>query len=136
MNFSSINTPRHISEWELTGLTPRSSDVVGPPYVSESPFSVECTLYSHQDIFSRVDGHKTATLVILEVQRFHIWDDALRADKTTALMEKLRPVFRCGGITYGTAFDGFELPRPEAFRKVRLEEKVSKILEATEREDK
>ncbi|KAH8883613.1 hypothetical protein GQ53DRAFT_771581 [Thozetella sp. PMI_491] len=129
MNFTSINTPRHISEWEIAGLTPRPSEVVKPPFVAESPFSAECKLYSHHDVHSRVHGRRTATLVIMEVQRFHIWDDALRADKATALMEKLRPVFRCGGITYGTAFDGFELPRPEAFRTVRLEERVSKILE-------
>ncbi|KAH8678270.1 hypothetical protein BX600DRAFT_507229 [Xylariales sp. PMI_506] len=136
MNFSSINTPSHVSEWELAGLTPHPSDVVKPPFVSEAAFSAECTLHSHQDMFSRVSGKRTATVVYLEVQRFHVWEDAMREDKATALMEKLRPVFRCGGITYGTCFDGFELPRPEAFRAVRLGEKAGRILQEADKKRK
>ncbi|KAK9421705.1 putative Flavin reductase like domain-containing protein [Seiridium unicorne] len=129
-NFSSVNTPRHISEWELTGLTPVPGDVVKAPYIAESPFSIECKLLHHQDFFSVNDSSvRTATLMILQVVRFHIWEDVLNEDRATADMAKLRPVFRAGGITYGTCFNGFEIPRPEAFRNVRQDPEVEAIVQ-------
>ncbi|KAF3017195.1 hypothetical protein E8E14_012466 [Neopestalotiopsis sp. 37M] len=129
-NFTSVNTPRHISEWELSGLTPVSGDIVKPPYIAESPFSVECRLLHHQDLFSVKDSSvRTATLMILQAVRFHIWKDVLNDDRATADMAKLRPVFRAGGITYGTCFNGFEIPRPEAFRHVRENPEVEAIVQ-------
>ncbi|KAI1866728.1 uncharacterized protein JN550_007581 [Neoarthrinium moseri] len=132
-NFTSVNTPPHISEWELAGLTPIPGDVVKVPYVGESPYSVECKYYSHQDFYSRVDpGVKTATQIIVEIVRFHIWEDALGPDRATADARKLRPVARLGGITYGNLFEGFEIPRPDAFRALRQDERVDKILKEQE----
>ncbi|CAK7235594.1 hypothetical protein SBRCBS47491_009349 [Sporothrix bragantina] len=43
------------------------------------------------------------------------WRGDPGADMATAKMEKLRPIFRAGGITYYTFFRGFELQRPPAF---------------------
>jgi flavin reductase (DIM6/NTAB) family NADH-FMN oxidoreductase RutF len=127
---TSINTPHHISEWSLSGLTPSPSTLIKPPFVLESPFSAECKLFSHQELRSKKDGERTATLVLLEVVRFHVWEDALGKDEATVDLAVTRPVFRAGGIQYGTCFQGFELPRPEAFRKVREGERVRGILEA------
>ncbi|KAH8892659.1 hypothetical protein GQ53DRAFT_646937 [Thozetella sp. PMI_491] len=127
-NFTSVNTPPHISEWKLSGLTPVMGQIVKAPYVAESPYSVEYKYYSHQDFYSRVEpGVRTATTILVEIVKFHIWEDAIGADRATADIPKLRPVFRCGGIMYGTAFDGFEIPRPEALRKLRGDQKVDKI---------
>lgn len=39
-----------MSEWELTGLTPVPSDVVKPPRVGESAFSMECVLDHAHDV--------------------------------------------------------------------------------------
>ncbi|KAI1340158.1 hypothetical protein F5Y15DRAFT_423180 [Xylariaceae sp. FL0016] len=129
-NFTSVNTPAHISEWELAGLTPAASDVVAPPYVAESPYSVECRLHSHQHFHSNVaPGVRTATMVVVEIVRFHVWEDALAPDRATADARKLRPVFRAGGITYGSCFDVFELPRPDAFRDIRQDEAVERIVQ-------
>lgn len=72
---------------------------------------------------------RTATLMILQAVRFHIWEDVLNDDRATADMAKLRPVFRAGGITYGTCFNGFEIPRPEAFRHVRENPEVEAIVQ-------
>jgi flavin reductase (DIM6/NTAB) family NADH-FMN oxidoreductase RutF len=129
-NFTSVNTPSHISEWELSGLTPVAGEAVRPPYVAESPYSVECRLHSHQDIYSKVTPEvRTCTLVIVEVVRFHIWEDALGPDLATADPKLLRPVFRAGGIIYGSCWDAFELPRPDAFRNIRKDDAVEKIVQ-------
>jgi hypothetical protein len=67
--------------------------------------------------------------MIVQIVRFHIWEDVLNADGTTADMAKLRPIFRAGGITYGSCYHGFELPRPEAFRALRQDPEVEAIVQ-------
>ena len=127
-NATSVNTPPHISEWDLSGLHQRSSVVVSPPHVAESPFSIEVKYFSHTEIFSPGTGKRTATMVLVEAVRYHCRADAIGADRATVDVAKLRPCFRAGGITYGVAFDGFEIPRPEAFRKVREREDVKALI--------
>ncbi|KAL4805157.1 hypothetical protein BDV18DRAFT_142001 [Aspergillus unguis] len=97
-NFASTNSPMNVSEWDLSGLTQKESDLVKPAHVAESPYSVECRLHSTQEFFSKTDPSvQTSTLVVVEVVRFHIWEDALGEDRATADVTKLRPVFRAGG---------------------------------------
>jgi flavin reductase (DIM6/NTAB) family NADH-FMN oxidoreductase RutF len=119
----------------LAGLHPAASSVVKPPYVAESPYSVECKLHSHQDIVSSRTGKRTATLVLAEVVRFHVWKDAISEDKATVDPAQLRPVFRAGGITYGTCLTGFELPRPPAFRTLAHVGVVQDILKHKETQE-
>ncbi|KAK3723761.1 hypothetical protein LTR37_001642 [Vermiconidia calcicola] len=127
-NACSINTPPHLSEWPLSGLHPRPSELVKPPYAAESAFSIELQYYSHQEITSPRSGKRSATMVLLQAVLFHVREDAISADKATVDIAKLRPVFRAGGITYGTCFQGFELPRPEAFRKLREGEEMQRLV--------
>lgn len=127
-NSTSVNTPPQVSEWELSGLHQRPSIQVSPPHVAESPFSIELRYYSHQDITSPSTGKRTATMVLLEAVQYHIRSDAVGEDRATVDISKLRPCFRAGGITYGVAFDGFEIPRPPAFRKLREQDDVKAIM--------
>lgn len=133
-NFTSINTPPQISEWELSGLHPIESCKVKAPYVAESAFSMECTLHSVLPIHSKTvlgeDGEfmKTATHVLVEAVMFHVREDAIDEQQETVSLEVLRPVWRGGGITYGSCFDGWETPRPEPFRVLRQVESVRSIL--------
>ncbi|KAL5338159.1 hypothetical protein BJX70DRAFT_214047 [Aspergillus crustosus] len=129
-NFASVNTPRHVSEWTLSGLTQKPSDLVKPAYVAESPYSAECKLHSVQDFFSKTDpAVRTSTMVVVEVVRFHIWSDAVGEDRATADMRMLRPVFRGAGIMYGSCTDVFELPRPGAWRELREDGDVARLLD-------
>lgn len=123
-NAASINTPPQVSEWPLTGLHPQTGRLVKPQYALESPFSIELKYHSHQDIVSPKSRKRTATMVLLQAVLFHVWDEALGQDRATVDIAVLRPVFRAGGITYGVCLDGFELPRPESYRKVREERGV------------
>ncbi len=90
--------------------------------------SMECKVYSKVDTFSKKSGNRNSTLVLVEAVRFHVWEDVLGNDRATADMAKLRPVFRAGGITYGTCFRGFELPRPPAFRTIVDDEKIQELM--------
>ncbi|KAF2001591.1 hypothetical protein P154DRAFT_596210 [Amniculicola lignicola CBS 123094] len=128
-NFSSANTPPHQSEWPMTGLTPSPSQMIRPASVAESAFSAECKLHSYQDIFNK-KGTRMATLVLLEAVMWHVREDMVAKDalKATVDLKLLRPVWRGGGIIYGTCFQGFELPRPEAWRKVLEESEVARRL--------
>lgn len=128
-NMSSINTPPHTSEWPLTGLHSCPSLEVRPATVAESACSVECKLHSFQDIVNR-EGTRTATLVLVEAVCWHLREDIVAKDplKATADLALLRPIWRGGGITYGTCFQGFELPRPETWRKVKDEKAVTVLL--------
>ncbi|KIW00491.1 uncharacterized protein PV09_08012 [Verruconis gallopava] len=127
-NATSINTPPHISEWSLSGLHPKQSKIVKPPHTAESAFSIELKYHSHQDIISPKKGVRTATLVLLEAVLFHVREDSIDKNRSTVDISKLRPVWRGGGITYGTSFQGFELPRPAAFRTLLDTKEVKEIL--------
>jgi flavin reductase (DIM6/NTAB) family NADH-FMN oxidoreductase RutF len=126
-NATSTNTPPQISEWPLTGLHPRAGRLAKPYYALESAFSIELEYYSHQDIVSAQSGKRTANLVLLRAVLFHVWETAFGQDKATVDFATLRPVFRAGGITYGVCLQGFELPRPEAFRNIREEREVQAL---------
>ncbi|RDW71583.1 flavo protein-like protein oxygenase [Coleophoma cylindrospora] len=123
-NYTSTNTPRGVSEFALAGLHASPAMIVKPSYVSEAAFSIECKLYSQQEIFSRRTGQRNAVMVLVEAVQFHVRKEAIDPKLETVKIEMLRPVWRAGGITYGTAFSGFELPRPEAFGAVRLAKKL------------
>lgn len=134
-NATSINTPPQISEWSLAGLHSRVGRLVKPQYALESAFSIELKYHSHQDIVSPKSGNRTATMVLLQAVLFHVWEDAVGQDKATVDIATLRPVFRAGGITYGVCLNGFELPRPEAYRKAREGLKVQALVEDPEAEN-
>jgi flavin reductase (DIM6/NTAB) family NADH-FMN oxidoreductase RutF len=49
-NYTSIDAPADVSEWDLAGLTREPSQVVKPPRVKESAFSMECVLEHYYDM--------------------------------------------------------------------------------------
>lgn len=134
-NFSSVNTAPHVSEWPFTGLHPLESTKVKPPHPAEAAFSIECKVHSSVPIYSKQkrneDGSKvrTATMVLCEAVLFHVRKDAVNERRDTVNLKVLRPVWRGGGITYGCLFDGWETPRPMAFRDLLKEKRVKDIMD-------
>ena len=126
-NATSINTPPQISEWGLSGLHPKTGKIVKAPYAEEAVFSIELKYHSHQDIIGKANV-RTATMILLEAVMFHVREDSIDSKRATVDISKLRPVWRGGGITYGTAFQGFELPRPVAFRQVVDTKEVKELV--------
>jgi flavin reductase (DIM6/NTAB) family NADH-FMN oxidoreductase RutF len=130
-NYTSINAPLAVDEWKASGLTPLPSTKVRPPHVAESAFSVEGKLIHSHEWISKISGNPSGTLCIVEGINFHIREDVINDAKNLIDPEKLRPVSRLGGITYGRTTAGFEMPRPDfdtenakiEFRKAQVEER-------------
>lgn len=135
-NFTSVNTAPLVSEWPLAGLHPVKSQKVKPPHCAESAFSMECKLHSSIPILSKTDigedgkAIRTATLVLVEAVMYHVRDDAIDEKLETVDIAKLRPVWRGGGITYGSCFGGWDTPRPEAFAKLLETDRVQDIMKS------
>ncbi|RSH90277.1 hypothetical protein EHS25_001611 [Saitozyma podzolica] len=111
-NYTSIDAPPDISEWDLSGLTPRQSEIVKPPHVAESAFSMECEL-SHAHELRRDDGVLSNTVVFGRVKRIHAKEFLFDPeDPMKVVLERLRPVTRLGGLGYGRVTEMFDLPRP------------------------
>ncbi|KAF1815654.1 hypothetical protein P152DRAFT_410680 [Eremomyces bilateralis CBS 781.70] len=133
-NMTSVNTPPHVSEWPLSGLHPVHSHMVKPPHVGESAFSIECHVHSTIPIYSQREVHddgrkvRTATMVLFRAVMYHVRDDAINDRMETVDIGVLRPVWRGGGITYGSCFGGWETERPKAFRHLVEQEDVKAVL--------
>ncbi len=107
MNQCSADYPPDIDDFEASGLTPITSDLVKPPRVGECLASMECRLVQVVQVSSRPLG---GSLVIGEVLRFHIRDGAVENFHVDPSL--LQAIGRMGGSTYTRTSDRFDLPRP------------------------
>ena len=79
MNESCAPVAPEVSEFELTGLTPKASTVVSAPGVAESPVRFECRATKVEQLVG-LDGQKISTFLVLgEVVAIHI-DKSLLKD--------------------------------------------------------
>ncbi|NOY06277.1 MAG: flavin reductase family protein [Chlorobi bacterium] len=69
VSLTSADYPAGVDEFVKAGLTRRTSEVIKPPGVAESPFIMECKLYDHQDFGG---GPGSGNLILGEVVRFHV----------------------------------------------------------------
>lgn len=110
-NSTSVESPAGMNEWLLSGLTPAKSVLVKPPIVEESAVSMECELYSYQNIPNSPSVPPTTTLVLGLIKRVHVREACLREDGLTLDPARLRPVARLGSVSYARTVEGFDLPR-------------------------
>lgn len=110
-NSTSVESPAHTDEWIISGLTKEDSTLVKPPFVRESAISLECQLYSFQDITAPNSAEPTTTVVLGLIQKIHVRKSVLNDDGMTIDPAKLRPIARLGGSTYARLSEGFDLPR-------------------------
>ena len=72
MNQSCATVGPEVSEFELTGLTPKASSIVSVPCVAESPVTFECRATKVEQLVG-LDGQKITTWLTLgEVVAIHI----------------------------------------------------------------
>ncbi|MSV34732.1 MAG: flavin reductase family protein [Bryobacterales bacterium] len=108
MNLTAGDYPPEVNEFEVAGLTPVPSHMVAPPYVRESPVSMECKLRQVIQVSDQPNG---GSIVIGEVVLFHISDSVL--DKNLLVdSAKLNPVMRLGGASYGIMTGSYDMIRP------------------------
>ncbi|GAA5859593.1 hypothetical protein JCM8547_006155 [Rhodosporidiobolus lusitaniae] len=126
-NYTSIDAPKGVSEWPLSGLTPVASELIKSPRVGESAFSMECVLEHHYHLHNDA-GVRTGTVVLGRVKLFHVRSDVIDAESFIVDTGKLQPVSRLGGITYGRTTRAYEAPRPVWVQEKEKEE-VKRALE-------
>ncbi|WP_455170059.1 flavin reductase family protein [Aegicerativicinus sediminis] len=108
-SLSSTEYGKGVNEFEKSGLTMLSSDVVKPFRVAESPVQFECKV---NDVISLGEEGGAGNLVICEVLKIHISKEVLD-DENHIIQEKLDLVARAGGNYYSRAKKGFfEIPKP------------------------
>ncbi|MEI7657892.1 MAG: flavin reductase family protein [Phycisphaerae bacterium] len=98
--------PHGESEFDLTGLAPAPSSVVGPPRVAESPVSFECV--TRQVIRTNPGVASGGNIVIGEVVRVHVDDGAIN-ERLHLNADVLDLVGRMGGLSYCRTRDRFDL---------------------------
>lgn len=133
-NSTSVDAPRGVSEWALSGLTPAPCDEVKPARVEESIFSIEGKLVSTQEIHSKAKpGTVSGVMCIIEGVRFWAREDAINEDRSQLDPAVLKPVARMGGITYSRLGDMFEIPRP-SFADVKQQPGVQDLIKPRKNE--
>ena len=111
MNVASADYPRGDSEWERSGFTPVPAERVAPARVAESPFALECRLFT---IISHGSGFLAANYVIGEVVAIHVAEWMYDGDRIVPQRAEL--IARMGGDWYARADADsmFEMARPSA----------------------
>ena len=114
MNQTSAMVGPQVSEFELAGLTPAPSRLIGAPRVGESPVSFECRLTQTLRLTDLGGAQLDTWLVLGEVVGVHIDQTLIRdgAYDTAAA----HPIQRCGGpADYAelTADRMFQMWRPQ-----------------------
>ena len=106
-NRTAAEVAPEVDEFELSGLTPKASELVRPARVAESPAQMECKLL--QVIYtSRQPGG--GVIVLGEIVRFHIRKDLV--DNFRVDPEGLDAVGRMAGNTWARTRERIELTRP------------------------
>lgn len=105
MHQSSAEYEPGVNEMDHLKLTPIPSEKVRPFRVKEAPIQFECVLEKIVPIGEAQLG--ATNLVIGRIVMMHVWNEAISDGKI--ILEKIKPVARLGGRTYGRIDDLFEL---------------------------
>ena len=74
MAIASVEFPSDVSEFDKSGLTPTSGEVVSVPMVLESPASMECTV---DEIIPLGEHGGAGHLIICKIHRLHVREEAI-----------------------------------------------------------
>ena len=110
LNETSAELPPDVSELEAVGLTAVKSDLVAPPRVAECRVAMECKL---EQVVMLGRPKPLSGLVIAEILRWHIDDSIWDETNGRVDTERLMPLSRLGGTSYGRTRGAFSLPRPD-----------------------
>lgn len=109
MNLSSKQVARDVNEFNLAGVTPEPSELVGPPRVKESPAHLECK-YIKTVQLPCDQPDMTNNVVFGQVLGVHI-DESIIKDGMID-MNVFRPIGRLGYMDYAVVDHVFTMMRP------------------------
>jgi flavin reductase (DIM6/NTAB) family NADH-FMN oxidoreductase RutF len=130
MSLASTEYAKGVNEFEKSGFTMLTSDLVKPHRVKESPVQFECKV---KEVVALGKEGGAGNLVICEVVKLHIAKDYLNENNEID-QKKLDLVARAGGSFYSRAKEGFfEIPKPLStlgigVDEIPLEIRNSKVL--------
>jgi len=129
MSLASSPYPSDISEFEKSGFTALSSDIVRPPRVGESPVQFECKV---NDVIELGQEGGAGNLIICEVVKIHIQEDVLDEHQMID-QHKIDLVSRMGGNWYCRADQNsmFEIKKPITTCGIGYDSLPSDILNST-----
>lgn len=112
MTLTGVNYPKGVSEFEKSGLTPLSSELVKPFRVKESPVQMECQV---EQILAFGTEGGAGNLVVCRIVRMHISEAVLDAEKKRIEPNKIDLVGRLGRAFYTRASGAalFDIVQPE-----------------------
>ncbi|MFC6254414.1 flavin reductase family protein [Secundilactobacillus hailunensis] len=111
MNKTAASLPADQSELDLTSLTTTPSRTISVPALTAPKVRFETNLYQYVPITDKNDQIIT-DLFILEVTDFYFADDVLDPQSFHVNAQRLDPLARLAGATYGTVDNLFEMKRP------------------------
>lgn len=107
--------PAEIDEMNVVNMTKILCEKVKPPRIAEASIAMECKQVHSHELLNH-SGKVSGTIVVCEVVMFHIHEGVYTTSpsgKHAVNMEKLRPISRLGGNTYGFVNSTFDLGRPQ-----------------------
>jgi flavin reductase (DIM6/NTAB) family NADH-FMN oxidoreductase RutF len=111
MNISSATVPYGVDEFALSGLTAKSGELVGAPYVAEAFAVLECRVTDILEPKS-LSGEPTENVMVFgEVVGIHIDERVISNGRLD--MALARPVARLGYMDYSESSEVFEMFRPQ-----------------------
>ncbi len=105
MNICAIDFPPEVDETAKAGLRTLPSVSVNPPRIADAPASVECERIVTLEI------HDARHIVIGEIVRMHVRDEAVDPASLRVDLDRLGPVGRLMGPGYVRITDRFDMPR-------------------------
>lgn len=109
MSLSSTEYPEGVNEFEKSGLSMQTSELVKPPRVAESPVQFECKV---NEVVALGQEGGAGNLVICEVLKLHVQEHLLNEDLKID-QHQIDLVARMGGNWYTRANQGmFEVDKP------------------------
>jgi flavin reductase (DIM6/NTAB) family NADH-FMN oxidoreductase RutF len=110
MSLTSNEYPKDVNEFLKSGLTMMPSQLIRPPYVTESPAVFECRV---QKVIELGKGPGSGNLIICEIDLMHVREEVLSSENHLDI-QKLDLVGRMGGNWYVRASDSalFEVQKP------------------------
>lgn len=109
-NQAAAGLPPHVSEVDIAGLTPVTSEAIAVPGIMEARIRMECVLEKSMSLGGSEEA-PACDLLIGRVVRFHFAEDVY--DQGYVLADKLQPVSRLAGNHYATLGEQFALERPQ-----------------------
>ncbi|KTD50497.1 Flavin reductase like domain protein [Legionella rubrilucens] len=112
MNVTSMNFPRHTSEFSMAGIEQAPARIVRPKLIKAAPISLECRYYMSVQLPRSNPEKLINRMVIGQVVGIHVSEYVLDAEQRID-PTRFNPLARLGYHGYMAVQDSFDMPRPE-----------------------